>query len=73
MKTRIFGLFLGLLLVGCGAVQSTYTVGMTPRTRAMILRQPEFARVDCGAARTTLVGADVSKQQLLLHIRCVAF
>lgn len=66
-----------VILIGinpaCSAIKSSYTVNVTPATRALILAQPEFARVDCGDARTTVVGADVGKDSLILSINCVEF
>ncbi len=60
--------------MSCSAIKATYTVHVTPATRAMILAQPEFAEVDCKEARSTVVGADVAKNSLLvLSINCVGF
>jgi len=60
-------------LSNCGAIKATHTINVTPATRALILAQPEFAEVDCGDARTTVVGADVAKDSLILSINCVGF
>jgi len=57
----------------CSAIKATYTVHVTPATRALILAQPEFAEVDCKETRTTAAGADVAKDALILSINCVGF
>jgi len=65
--------FVVFTLTACSQITATHTVAITPATRALILEQPEFVEVDCGEARTTVVGADVTKDNLLLSINCVAF
>lgn len=60
-------------LMTCNSIKATHTVTITPATRAMILEQPEFAGIDCGDARTTVVGADVTKDNLIVSINCVSF
>lgn len=70
---RLVYVALVLAAGGCAYVPATYQVSVTAETRELILAQPEFATVDCGELRTTVVGADIANGHLLLSINCVDF